>query len=119
MRRACARARLQPSWPRHISWHGVVVTRDDVVVVTRGRGALLLQDCSFLGEDKKCSIHTVRPSQCSTYPWWPELMHPKEWDWEKGESLWGPRGGGLRAPIMTCDVGAPRDYANHDVMGEG
>lgn len=39
--------------------------------------------CAFLGEDNKCSIHTVRPSQCSTYPWWPELMHPKEWDWEK------------------------------------
>ena len=21
--------------------------------------------------------------QCSTYPWWPELMHDAEWDWEK------------------------------------
>ncbi|KAG2487266.1 hypothetical protein HYH03_014107 [Edaphochlamys debaryana] len=39
--------------------------------------------CIFLGEDNKCKIHEVRPSQCSTYPWWPELMLDKEWQWEK------------------------------------
>ena len=31
---------------------------------------LLSQSCFFLLLDNKCSIHTVRPSQCSTYPWW-------------------------------------------------
>ncbi|KXZ44484.1 hypothetical protein GPECTOR_67g324 [Gonium pectorale] len=39
--------------------------------------------CIFLGADNKCSIHPVRPSQCSTYPWWPELMVDREWEWEK------------------------------------
>ncbi|GAX84283.1 hypothetical protein CEUSTIGMA_g11705.t1 [Chlamydomonas eustigma] len=40
------------------------------------------ESCIFL-EDNKCSIHSVRPSQCSTYPWWPELMDKERWDWEK------------------------------------
>lgn len=39
--------------------------------------------CIFLGADNKCSIHTVRPNQCSTYPWWPELTEDREWDWER------------------------------------
>ncbi|GLC36719.1 hypothetical protein PLESTM_000494800 [Pleodorina starrii] len=39
--------------------------------------------CIFLGQDNKCSIHSVRPSQCSTYPWWPELTLDSEWEWEK------------------------------------
>ncbi len=42
------------------------------------------QACIFLQPDNKCGIHTVRPGQCSTYPWWPELMERKGWEWEKG-----------------------------------
>eukprot|EP00198_Chlamydomonas_reinhardtii_P011262 XP_001700599.1 predicted protein [Chlamydomonas reinhardtii] len=43
------------------------------------------QSCVFLSplDGKTCLVHSVRPSQCSTYPWWPELMHDAEWDWEK------------------------------------
>ena len=34
-------------------------------------------DCVFLAADRKrCTIYPVRPLQCSTYPWWPELMDP-------------------------------------------
>ena len=40
--------------------------------------------CIFL-EDKKCSIHTCRPAQCRTYPWWPELMESEGWQREKAE----------------------------------
>ncbi|KAL4857375.1 hypothetical protein ACK3TF_002256 [Chlorella vulgaris] len=35
--------------------------------------------CIFLEGGTKCSIYPVRPLQCSTYPWWPELMDPGEW----------------------------------------
>jgi len=36
-------------------------------------------DCIFL-EGKKCKIYPVRPIQCSTYPWWPELVEsPERW----------------------------------------
>jgi Fe-S-cluster containining protein len=37
------------------------------------------QSCVFLLPDNKCSIHTTRPGQCSTYPWWPELMDEEGW----------------------------------------
>jgi hypothetical protein len=30
-------------------------------------------DCVFL-KDKKCSIYSVRPIQCRTFPWWPHLL---------------------------------------------
>lgn len=36
-------------------------------------------DCIFLKE-KKCSIYQVRPMQCRTFPWWPQLLEsPEEW----------------------------------------
>ena len=34
-------------------------------------------DCIFL-KDKKCTIYPVRPAQCRTYPFWPELLESKE-----------------------------------------
>ncbi|EFJ40494.1 hypothetical protein VOLCADRAFT_99692 [Volvox carteri f. nagariensis] len=54
--------------------------------------------CIFLGSDNKCSVHSVRPSQCSTYPWWPELTHDSEWEWEKANVCEGfdhPEAGAL------------------------
>eukprot|EP00775_Hariotina_reticulata_P011763 gene11763-11908_t len=41
------------------------------------------RECTFLRPDNTCAIHPVRPLQCSTYPWWPELMDAREWAWEK------------------------------------
>lgn len=37
--------------------------------------------CVFLDPGGKCSIYSVRPVQCSTYPFWPSLLESKE-DWE-------------------------------------
>ncbi|WIA08177.1 hypothetical protein OEZ85_007631 [Tetradesmus obliquus] len=45
------------------------------------------RDCTFLRPDNTCAIHPVRPLQCSTYPWWPELMDEKEWQQEKADIL--------------------------------
>jgi Fe-S-cluster containining protein len=37
-------------------------------------------DCVFL-EDKKCTIYSVRPQQCRTFPWWVEnLKNRKAWE---------------------------------------
>jgi Fe-S-cluster containining protein len=33
--------------------------------------------CSFL-KDGKCSIYAARPTQCKTFPFWPELMDKQE-----------------------------------------
>ncbi|MBB64762.1 MAG: zinc/iron-chelating domain-containing protein [Waddliaceae bacterium] len=39
-------------------------------------------DCVFLRE-KKCSIYSVRPTQCRTYPWWPSVVSSEQsWDQE-------------------------------------
>lgn len=37
-------------------------------------------DCIFL-KDKKCSVYSVRPKQCRTFPWWPRHLKSKE-DWD-------------------------------------
>jgi Fe-S-cluster containining protein len=35
--------------------------------------------CVFLDGDNRCRIYKVRPLQCRTYPWWPELMNRRAW----------------------------------------
>lgn len=35
-------------------------------------------DCMFL-KSKQCSIYEARPSQCRTWPFWPEVMNAKAW----------------------------------------
>jgi Fe-S-cluster containining protein len=35
-------------------------------------------DCVFL-EDKRCGVYEGRPTQCRTWPFWPENMSPKGW----------------------------------------
>jgi Fe-S-cluster containining protein len=39
-------------------------------------------DCIFLKE-KKCSIYSLRPKQCRTYPWWPSYLQSEE-AWKRG-----------------------------------
>jgi Fe-S-cluster containining protein len=36
-------------------------------------------DCVFLDEGKRCRIYAVRPAQCRTYPFWPELEDRQTW----------------------------------------
>lgn len=35
-------------------------------------------DCMFL-EGKRCGIYEGRPTQCRTWPFWPEVMDAKSW----------------------------------------
>ena len=37
--------------------------------------------CTLLGEDNRCTVYPVRPLQCQTYPYWPEIMDTKK-HWE-------------------------------------
>lgn len=54
--------------------------------LVNGRYALLERpvspttyDCIFL-KNKKCSVYTVRPRQCRTFPWWQHnLDSPEDW----------------------------------------
>lgn len=38
-------------------------------------------ECFFL-EGQKCGIYKARPTQCRTWPFWPEVMDAKVWDEE-------------------------------------
>lgn len=38
-------------------------------------------DCIFL-KDNKCQIYSVRPTQCRTFPWWPQNLKTEE-DWQE------------------------------------
>ncbi|MCB0371031.1 MAG: YkgJ family cysteine cluster protein [Bdellovibrionales bacterium] len=35
-------------------------------------------DCMFL-KNKRCEIYSARPTQCRTWPFWPEVLNPKSW----------------------------------------
>jgi len=40
-------------------------------------------DCVFL-KDRKCLVYSARPTQCRTYPWWPENLATRQaWEEEK------------------------------------
>ncbi len=45
-----------------------------MIEVERGR------DCPFFIEER-CAIHAVKPQQCQTYPFWPEIVGTQE-SWE-------------------------------------
>jgi Fe-S-cluster containining protein len=45
------------------------------------------QQCMFL-RDGGCSIHAVKPVQCRTFPFWPELVGSKR-EWKK-TARWCP-----------------------------
>ena len=34
------------------------------------------ESCVFLDERGRCSVHPVRPTQCRTFPFWPEFVTP-------------------------------------------
>lgn len=35
-------------------------------------------DCQFL-QKKQCSVYEARPTQCRTWPFWPEVLNAKSW----------------------------------------
>lgn len=42
--------------------------------------------CIFLENGKLCSVYDLRPVQCRTFPYWPEVMESREtWNAEKLE----------------------------------
>ena len=38
-------------------------------------------ECRFLS-GKRCTVYDARPTQCRTWPFWPEVMHAKAWQRE-------------------------------------
>lgn len=53
-------------------------------------------DCMFL-EGKRCGIYEGRPTQCRTWPFWPEVMTAKAWKTEVAAFCPGVGKGPLRS----------------------
>lgn len=54
-------------------------------------------DCKFL-QDKKCLVYDARPTQCRTWPFWPENMTAKAWNKEVIQFCAGIGKGRLYSP---------------------
>lgn len=54
-------------------------------------------DCMFLKE-KKCTVYEARPTQCRTWPFWPEVMNAKSWKTEVASFCPGVGKGKLWTP---------------------
>lgn len=57
-------------------------------------------DCTFL-KDNKCSVYSVRPTQCRTFPWWPTLLKNKD-EWR--EAAKRCEGISIRAPVVPLET---------------
>lgn len=70
----------------------------------KGRFSLLEHpktfDCVFL-KDKKCQIYSVRPTQCRTYPWWPQNLKSEK-DWHAAARFC--EGIQAQAPLISCQA---------------
>ena len=55
------------------------------------------KDCRFL-KDKRCTVYEGRPSQCRTWPFWPENMNSKTWHKEIASFCPGIGKGPVRSP---------------------
>ena len=67
-------------------------------------------DCVFLDRESLpgkavCSIHTTRPKQCRTFPWWPEVIKTKA-AWERtGKTCEGINRGNV-VPVEEIRISA-------------
>ncbi|MBC7795081.1 MAG: YkgJ family cysteine cluster protein [Clostridia bacterium] len=46
------------------------------------------RNCAFL-DGKRCSVYDARPTQCRTWPFWPETMNAKTWNGELASTCAG------------------------------
>lgn len=53
--------------------------------------------CAFL-QNKRCGVYKARPTQCRTWPFWPEVMNAKTWSREVASFCPGVNKGRLWTP---------------------
>jgi hypothetical protein len=66
------------------------------LVLAAGKG----ECCIFLDSNGRCSIYTVRPLQCRTYPFWPELVGSRR-AWQREAVRCEGINRGARVPRQT------------------
>ena len=73
--RICAYLELTPAW---FSRHYLERLEDGEQALAAGRD----ERCIFLDTEGQCKVYPVRPMQCSTYPFWPELVNNRR-SWKR------------------------------------
>lgn len=64
--------------------------------------------CPFLGPDMRCTIYPVRPVQCRTYPWWPELVE-RRGDWQAESRRCEGMNRGAVVPVVRIERALARE----------
>ena len=59
-------------------------------------------DCIFMDEEGRCKYYKQRPSQCKTFPWWPEIIASSE-VWESN-------------PYNCPGVGVGKLYTEEEIL---
>lgn len=72
-------------------------------------------DCIFL-KDKKCQIYSVRPTQCRTYPWWPQNLRSKK-DWQEAARFC--EGIQTDAPVIPLETIEEQRAIQEKINGKG
>lgn len=75
------------------------------------------EQCHFLRESG-CSIHPAKPTQCRTYPFWPELVESREnWDAAAGTCPGIGKGGLVQiGTALEISDEMRRAYPSHYVL---
>jgi len=68
--------------------------------------------CVFLGADGRCRVYTVRPVQCRTYPFWPEVLRSRV-AWQQESKRCEGIGRGVVVPMPRIRAALLRQRA-HD-----
>ncbi|MBU1190796.1 MAG: YkgJ family cysteine cluster protein [Gammaproteobacteria bacterium] len=67
--------------------------------------------CSFLDAAGQCSVYAARPTQCRTYPFWPELLRSKSaWRAEAARCEGIERGATVPLAQVRAALTAQRAY---------
>lgn len=67
--------------------------------------------CQFF-KNGKCGIYEMRPTQCRTFPYWPENMQSENWEKLKEYCPGVGKGGGIsRAHLLKEQLEADRELA--------
>jgi uncharacterized protein len=93
--------KLSPNWFRR---RYLVRVDADTTGIRLGRDGR----CPFLGDDNRCRIYSVRPRQCRTYPWWPELIENKR-DWSEEARRCEGLNRGSVVPLSTIERNLARE----------
>ena len=74
-------------------------------------------DCLFL-VDNKCSVYKGRPTQCRTWPFWPEVMKPKTWKKEVVDFCPGANKGRLYTALEIKSLVKEQEESEEKMLSE-